>query len=94
MAEQLSRAEQVKDPARKDYLDRAGPDDPQVLDGAFALREDRRSCREELDLGRVRDALDVGLLQRVERGMRAQERDDVRQRSRMARRALLVASVD
>ena len=94
MAEQLSRAEQVKDPAREDYLDRAGPDDPQVLDRAVALREDRRSCREELDLGRVRDALDLGLLQGVERGMRAQERDDVSQRGRMARRALPIESVD
>ena len=56
--------------------------DPHVLDRARALLEDLRARRVELDLRRVRHALEVGGLERVEGRMRREEVGDVLQRRR------------
>ena len=77
MAEQLALAEQIEHAPVEHDLDCAAAHDAQVLDRPGALGEDRRAGGVELVLGRRGHALDVGVVERVERRVAAQEATDL-----------------
>ena len=82
MPEELADAEQVEHPPVEHELDRAGAHHAQVRDRRAALGEDRRARGVLLQLGGGRQRCDVGVVQRLERRMSAQEVGDLGRRGR------------
>ena len=80
LPEELADAQQVEHAPVQDELDGAAAHDAQVPDRLGALGEDRRAGRVVLDLGGGGDAPDIGVVERVERRVVAQEVGDLGRR--------------
>ena len=79
MTEQLTALEPVEHALVRDDLDRPAAYHPQVLHGLRALGEDDCARQVELDLRGRGDLLEIAPIDRVERGVRTEEVNDIRE---------------